>query len=85
MLPDAAHLQEEEADFNNRHRTSKHDPALPLFTTADAARVLTQVKAVAFDAPFVPVGGVEARFTNAGHILGAGLIQCRIGGRLIVF
>ncbi len=85
MLPDAAHLQEEEADFNNRHRTSKHDPALPLFTAADAARVLTQVKAVNFDEPFAPVGGVEARFTNAGHILGAGLIQCRIGGRLVVF
>src|SRR5581483_12487165 len=30
MLPDAAHQQEEEADFANRHRTTKHDPALPL-------------------------------------------------------
>ena len=52
MLPDAAHLQEEEADFNNRHRTSKHDPALPLFTTDDAERALAQVKAVSFDEPF---------------------------------
>src|SRR6185436_9475170 len=34
LLPDAAHLQEEEASFANRHRTSRHDPALPLFTTA---------------------------------------------------
>ena len=36
LLRDAAHLQEEEASFANRHRTSRHDPALPLFTTADA-------------------------------------------------
>jgi len=38
MLPDAAHLQEEEAAFANRHKTSRHDPALPLFTTADVER-----------------------------------------------
>ena len=44
LLPDAAHLQEEEAAFANRHRTSKHDPALPLYTVADADRVMAQVK-----------------------------------------
>jgi metallo-beta-lactamase family protein len=85
MLPDAARLQEEEADFANRHRTSKHDPALPLFTTEDAERALAQVEAVAFDQPFTPASGVDARFSNSGHILGAGLIQCRIGGRLVAF
>ena len=42
MLPDAAHLQEEEAAFANRHRTSKHDPALPLYTIPDAERALAQ-------------------------------------------
>ena len=31
MLLDAAHLQEEEARFANKHRTSKHAPALPLY------------------------------------------------------
>jgi metallo-beta-lactamase family protein len=85
MLPDAAHLQEEEADFANRHRTSKHEPALPLFTAEDADRTLTRVKPVAFDEPFAPAPGVEARFTNSGHILGAALVQARIGGRLVVF
>ncbi|HXJ83377.1 MAG TPA: MBL fold metallo-hydrolase [Candidatus Methylomirabilis sp.] len=85
MLPDAAHLQEEEADFNNRHGTSKHDPALPLFTADDAERALAQVKTVNFDESFAPAPGIEARFTASGHILGAALIQCRIGGRLVVF
>jgi len=85
MLPDAARLQEEEADFANRHKTSSHDPALPLFTTEDAERILGRVRPVDFDRAFAPAAGVEARFINSGHILGAGLIECRIGGRLVVF
>jgi metallo-beta-lactamase family protein len=85
MLPDAAHLQEEEATFANRHRTSKHDPALPLYTIADAERALAQVKRVDFGQPFTATRGVEARFTPSGHILGAGLVTCDIGGRRLVF
>jgi metallo-beta-lactamase family protein len=85
MLPDAAHLQEEEAAFANRHRTSKHDPALPLYTIADAERALAQVKRVDFGQPFTATPGVEARFTPSGHILGAGLVTCEIGGRRLVF
>jgi metallo-beta-lactamase family protein len=85
MLPDAAHLQEEEAAFANRHRTSKHDPALPLYTIAGAERALAQVKRVDFGQPFTATRGVEARFTPSGHILGAGLVTCEIGGRRLVF
>src|SRR5690606_16776761 len=32
LLLDAAHLQEEEARYANRHGTSRHRPALPLYT-----------------------------------------------------
>jgi metallo-beta-lactamase family protein len=85
MLPDAARLQEEEADFANRHKTSSHDPALPLFTTEDADRILGRVRPVDFDQTFAPAPGVETRFASSGHILGAGLIECRIGGRLVAF
>jgi len=31
--------------------------------------------------PFTAARGVEARFTPSGHILGAGLVACEIGGR----
>lgn len=85
MLPDAAHLQEEEAEFANRHHTSKHQPALPLFTTADAERVLTQVSPVGFNERFSPAAGVSARFINSGHILGAGLVEVSVDGRTVVF
>ncbi|HKW90805.1 MAG TPA: MBL fold metallo-hydrolase [Methylomirabilota bacterium] len=85
LLPDAAHLQEEEAEFANRHRTSRHDPALPLYTTADAERVLGQVSRVGFGGHFRPVPDVEAWFAHSGHILGAGVVTCLIGGRRLVF
>src|SRR4030081_1142574 len=35
VLPDAAHIQEEDAREANRHGFSNHAPALPLYTSAD--------------------------------------------------
>ena len=37
LLPDSAHLQEEEARYANRRGYSKHKPALPLYTVEDAS------------------------------------------------
>ena len=31
LLPDSARLQEEEADYRNRHQLTSHTPALPLY------------------------------------------------------
>lgn len=71
MLPDSGGLQEEEAAFLNRHHLSKHSPALPLYTRRDAVRSLEHFHTVAWDTPWQPVPGVTARFSRAGHILGA--------------
>src|SRR5471032_1715005 len=46
LLPDSAFLQEQDADFANRHGFSKHSPALPLYTQADAEQALTRLIAV---------------------------------------
>src|ERR1044071_404336 len=40
MLPDSARLQEEDAEYANRKRFSKHKPALPLYTEEDAQAAL---------------------------------------------
>jgi metallo-beta-lactamase family protein len=40
LLPDAGRLQEEEADYRNRHNLTKHKPALPLYTEKDAYAAL---------------------------------------------
>jgi metallo-beta-lactamase family protein len=83
MLPDAAHLQEEASSptATGRRSTSR----APLFTTADADQVLAQVRAVGFNDSFSPAQGVTARFINAGHILGAGLVEVSVNGRTLVF
>jgi metallo-beta-lactamase family protein len=85
MLPDAARLQEEEAEFRNRKAATRHQPALPLFTVADADRALRLVEPVAFDRPFSPGRGAEARFRMSGHILGASTVEVVVAGRRLVY
>jgi metallo-beta-lactamase family protein len=75
LLPDSAHQQEEEAAFANRHHFSKHKPALPLYTRADADACLMQLEPVAMGASFEPVRGLKARLRAAGHILGAASVR----------
>src|SRR3989454_9135626 len=58
MLPDAARLQEEEAEFRNRERATRHQPALPLFTEADAARALALVRPTPFGRALTPAPNV---------------------------
>src|SRR5215212_7317197 len=49
VLPDAAHIQEEDARDANRHGYTKHAPALPLYTSIDAARALDRLQPVGYD------------------------------------
>jgi metallo-beta-lactamase family protein len=58
VLPDAAHIQEEDARQANRHNYTRHAPALPLFTSADAARALTHLQPVGYNRP-VPIWGSD--------------------------
>lgn len=85
MLPDAAHLQEEEARYANKRGFSKHKPALPLFTIEDAERALRLLTAVDFDEPIRLSDAATARLSPAGHILGASIVRIDAGGRHIVF
>jgi metallo-beta-lactamase family protein len=75
VLPDAGHLQEEEAHFANRRQYSKHRPALPLFTEREALEALTRFRSVAFDKPAEIAPGLVAEFTNAGHLLGSAFVR----------
>ena len=77
VLPDSAHIQEEDARHANRHGYSKHSPALPLYTELDAARALTQLQPVGYDRPVPVVPGVEVEFINAGHLLGSAYARVR--------
>lgn len=79
VLPDSGHLQEEEARYANRKGYSKHDPAEPLYTKADAMASLGQFADVPYDAPKQVLPDVEVTWRRSGHILGAAILQLRIG------
>jgi len=72
MLPDAAHLQEEEARYANRKGYSKHSPALPLYTLEDAEATLKLLRPVRVGEKVEVAKGVVLDFGRVGHILGAG-------------
>ena len=75
LLRDSGHLQEEEARYANRKGYSKHHPAEPLYTQAEAEISLHYFKTVAFDKPFKIHEGFYSSFHYAGHILGAACIR----------
>jgi len=75
LLPDAAHIQEEEARYANKKGYSKHTPALPLYRAADARAALKLLEPVAFDDPHELWPGIRFQFHRQGHILGAASIE----------
>ena len=85
LLPDSGHLQEEDAAYLNRHKLSKHDTALPLYTRQDAVNCLKQFHTHDFHQGFEPIPGWRVTFSHAGHILGAASVLLEVGGRRILF
>ena len=85
VLPDSAHIQEEDARDANRYQYSKHHPALPLYTADDAARALTLLQPVGYNRPVPVVPGLEVEFISAGHLLGSAFARVRVGQRTVLF
>lgn len=79
VLRDSAHLHEEEAAYANRKGFSKHHPALPLYTTADAEAAIETLRPLPFHAPQEVAGDVEVVLRPAGHILGSATAALRVG------
>jgi len=93
LLPDSGRLQEEDADFRNRHNLTKHHPALPLYTEKDAYASLELLEPVANDGePLQVAPAIRAGFRIAGHILGSSLVLLEVdhagadgSGRRVLF
>ena len=79
LLPDSGHLQEEEAAYHNARGTSKHTPALPLYTAEEGARAAETVRDLEYRKPTRLLPGLEATFRRAGHILGSASIHLDLG------
>ncbi len=89
LLPDSGRLQEEEAEYHNRRGTSRHVPALPLYTEDDGARAAARVAGVGYDEPVKLTEAISVSFVRAGHILGSAMIRVDLrtgpGARRLVF
>jgi len=85
VLPDSGHLQEEEAEYANHKKFSKHAKALPLYTYDQAVESLKLLKPVAFHKDFQVDGEIRGRFLRAGHILGSGFLEMHYQGLNVLF
>jgi metallo-beta-lactamase family protein len=79
ILADSGHLQEEDARFYNKHKKSKHDPALPLYTFAEAQNALQYFRAVQFEQVQQLSPQMSFRFVRAAHILGSSMVELSLG------
>jgi len=89
LLPDSGHLQEEDAAYANKKKSSRHQPALPLYTEEEARACLKHFQAV-------EVGEVKRlnpeftfSFVRAAHILGSAMAEVTVraagGQRRLLF
>jgi metallo-beta-lactamase family protein len=85
LLPDSGRIQEEDAAFANRHHTSRHEPAQPLYTEEDAMLALRRFAHLPFDTLAHVAPGVTATFHRAGHILGAASVALDVEGQTLLF
>src|SRR5271155_6272482 len=86
LLPDSAHLQEEDAQYIGKKGYSSHKPPLPLYTIAEAQTALKQFKEIPRAAPFTISPEFSVRPHDAGHILGSSWLELTIteNGKLIL-
>jgi metallo-beta-lactamase family protein len=71
ILPDSGHLQEEDANFYNKTKKSKHDPALPLYTFEEAQSSLQYFRLAQVGTTVSLSSELSFRFVRAAHILGS--------------
>lgn len=82
MLPDSAHIQQEDVFYLNKRRARKGlEPIAPLYELPDAIAALKLMQTVPNDRWFQPVNGLLARFNEAGHMLGSAGVHLEFGKR----
>jgi len=75
MMRDSAHIQESEAEWQNR-KSKRAGGALyePLYTLADAEQTLRQFKSYPYGKAVEIFPGITVKFSDAGHLLGSSSI-----------
>ena len=76
MLPDSAHIQEMESEWQTRKNVRRGwKPVEPLYTTRDAEKTLGRFEAVSYDTSLDLSDTLNVCFRNSGHILGAAFLE----------
>ena len=79
MLLDSAHIQEKDAEWENKWRARKGKPAIkPLYTIEDAEQTLKLRRPLAYGESQEVAKGVQVTFHDAGHILGSAIVELQI-------
>src|SRR5579863_903591 len=78
LLPDSAHLQEEDAQFAAKKNYSSHKPPLPLYTVEEAQKALTRFREVPRAEAFTISPEFSVRPHDAGHILGSSWLELTV-------
>lgn len=79
LLPDSGHLQEEEAAFHNARGTSRHVPALPLYTAEEGRAAAEFVRGLEHARRHFLDANLAVSFSRAGHILGSAIVRVDLG------
>ncbi len=77
-LLDSAHIQEEDADYRNRKKLTRHKKALPLFEKSNVEDLNSLFQAVRFGKWTNVAEGIRFRFHIVGHILGAASVELEV-------
>lgn len=84
LLPDSAHIQEKEAEWQLRHRhrrgMGERGIPAPLYTVAQAQSTLQLLEPVAYGETLQATETVRVRFHDAGHILGSSWLEVTVSG-----
>ncbi|MGI5848772.1 MAG: MBL fold metallo-hydrolase RNA specificity domain-containing protein [Christensenellales bacterium] len=76
MFPDAGHIQEMEAEWENRKRIRAGKPIIPpLYTVEDAKTATKHLSPMDYGVKKTLIEGVDVRFVDAGHLLGSASIE----------
>jgi metallo-beta-lactamase family protein len=79
MLPDSGHLQERDVEFvNKKRRREGKTPFEPLYTAEEARATPPYFQQVSYEQPFRLNGSLEVVYHEAGHMLGAAMIEIRV-------
>jgi len=77
LLLDSAHIQEVEVGWKIKkmQRSGNSADVKPLYSLKDAQAVAPLIKTKTYESIFSPCNGVKANFRDAGHILGAAILE----------